>query len=71
MTRRTWIGVGLAVFAVGAIAMSMQGITAKKAEASACAQACYAEHAQCRIRKKGSPQCDAQLRQCNKRCNRR
>lgn len=38
------------------------------AYANSCTQQCRRQHNQCRIRTKGSSQCDAQLRRCLRRC---
>ena len=62
--------IGAAVlFAVAATVSS--SVMVDRAYAGACANGCYARHAQCRIRTKGSPSCDRQLRRCLQRCIRR
>lgn len=71
MTRKTLIGLLFTALVIGGTALSFTYLSVNQAEASACAQACYNRHAQCRIATKGSPRCDAQLRQCLKGCLRR
>ncbi len=71
MIRNMWIGLLFFVVVLSTTAFSATYLWVEKAEASGCAQGCYARHAQCRIQTKGSPSCDAALRQCLKGCLRR
>ena len=71
MIRKTWIGLLFVAVVLSTTAISGTYLWVERAEASGCAQGCYARHAQCRIATKGSSSCDAALRQCLKGCLRR
>jgi hypothetical protein len=63
--------VGLATFAAGPgpappVPSPMTPIPAS--EMASCASACQAAHDQCRVRRKGSPSCDAERQACLEKC---
>lgn len=64
------LGIGTAICAVGVALLATVSAVAPAA-ANSCAAACYSEHNQCRIARKGSPSCDEALTQCLSRCTKK
>lgn len=71
VTQRVWTGILFAIVVFGLAVLPLLPVWVDSASANQCANACYSRHSQCRISRKGSSSCDAQLRQCLRQCVRR
>lgn len=60
-----WLKTLAIVFALFAVMLASMVTLAR---ADGCAGSCRASHNDCRVRSKGSPQCDAQLQACVQSC---
>ncbi len=65
---RAWTKLATAVLLATAMTLAGSGLAPQRAEASACARACYAAHAQCRKRTRGKPMCEQRLHDCLRQC---